>query len=307
MRILVTGDGGFVGSYLMPALAKAWPDAVLTGLDHNVDITQPVILNSAVKKIRPTHVIHLAALASIPQSFKDPQKTWSVNLQGTFNLIKAVQATSPNAVFIQIGSSDMYGAAFKQGNPVNESSPLMPLNPYAASKASADLMVYQEGMNSNLKVIRLRPFNHTGPRQGAGFVVPDFARQIVAIEQGRQEAVIHVGDLTAERDFTDVRDIVEGYLCVLKNAERLETGDVFNLASGQTYGIESILNRLLSHSAKKIEIVVDPTRLRKTEIFRVLGDASLIKQRLNWQPKITIDETLQDVLSYWRTNLPETL
>lgn len=319
--ILVTGGNGFVGQHLLTALAGYSPekchattlDAILadptqsTGSIgavewHQLDITDRQATFDLVATLKPDVIFHLAAQSHIPTSFANPELTWQVNLHGTLNLLEAAVKANPAATFINTGSSDMYGASFQAGEPVHENSPLLPLNPYAASKAAADLAAWQYAANSSLQIIRARPFNHAGPGQAVGFVLPDFAAQIARIEADLQEAVIAVGDLSAERDFLHVEDVVNAYI-QLARSNTITSGSVFNIASGQATTIANVLDLMLQSSSATIRVTQDPERLRPADIHRVCGDSSAIRSATGWAPHYSLHQLVADLLDHWRTRV----
>lgn len=298
MRILVTGATGFVGQHLLPALALRWPEAVIQGWGRDLALTDAGHVDSVIARFQPTHLIHLAGQASVPLSFADPAATYLTNVQGAVNLYQAMLTHSPAALILAVGSADPYGASFKAGEAVNEETPFQPLNPYAGSKAAAE-MVALDFAGRGLKILRLRPFNHTGPGQTDAYVVSAFARQIAAIKAGTQPARISVGALDAERDFSDVRDIVSAYIFLLENHAQLAAGDALNIGSGRSRSIESILHTLIDLCGVDISVETDPARIRPTEIRRVAADTRRINA-LGWQCQISWQQTLDDLLTYWQ-------
>jgi GDP-4-dehydro-6-deoxy-D-mannose reductase len=305
-RILITGAGGFVGRRLAAALAAKYPDAEITGLDRadktseRFDITDGPSVEAAIALHRPTHLVHLAAISSVPQSFLQPELTWRTNVFGTLSLITALQAHAPDCRMLFVSSAEIYGRSTFDGQPVKESALLQPNNPYAASKAAADIMV-REACNRGLKASIVRPFNHTGPGQSDAFVVPAFCSQIARIEKGLQPPVIEVGELNGERDFCDVRDIIDLYILIIGAGENLPLGLTLNAASGIPRRIGDILDILLSKARLPITIRQDPSRLRAVGVPRILGDAGLARQVLGWTAKVPFERTLQDTLDYWRS------
>jgi GDP-4-dehydro-6-deoxy-D-mannose reductase len=229
-----------------------------------------------------------------------PRQAWDVNLYGTMNLAEAVLRHCPQARFIFVSTSEVYGGAPNAlGVHLDETAPLEPLNPYAASKAAADLMVGQmarEGLNA----IRVRPFNHTGPGQTERFVIPAFAAQIARIEAGMQEPVICVGNLDAHRDFLDVRDVADAYLRLALSPRSFEPGLVLNLASGIARRVGDVLDQLVSMARVSIRIETDPTRLRASDTPFATGNASRIRKLLGWESRTPWSTTLADVLELWR-------
>ena len=244
-RILITGACGFVGRWLIAELRGRMPagstiiagvhasDAVGADVSRRLDVRDREAVFELVGDAQPTAVVHLAAVSSPPAARSNPRVTWDINVIGTMNLADAVLARAPLARFIFIGSSECYGGSFnKVAGPVDEDVLLDPANPYATTKAAADLLIGQMARDG-LRAVRFRPFNHTGPGQTDAFVVPAFAAQIAAIERGVQEPLLKVGNLDALRDFSDVRDIVSAYADAILRDEEIAPGSILNLASGR--------------------------------------------------------------------------
>ncbi|SCY01171.1 Nucleoside-diphosphate-sugar epimerase [Microvirga guangxiensis] len=318
MRVLVTGAGGFVGSWLLRALRSKLSSvdqvyalghtnavAIASTNESSVlcDLIDAEAISALIASIQPTCVVHLAGVTAVQDARRSPRRAWEVNLSGTMNVAEAVLRFAPRAKVIFAGTSEVYGGTFGWWDgPVDESAPLDPTNAYAASKAAADLMIGQmvrEGLNA----VRFRPFNHTGPGQSDTFVVPAFASQIARIEKGVQKPVIEVGNLDAERDFLDVRDVVAAYILALFQEVPNLYGKVFNLASGSPRRVGDILEELVSQATVPIQIRQDPARLRPSDTPVTTGDASAARGLLGWQPTIPWEVTVRDVMSYWRTSL----
>jgi GDP-4-dehydro-6-deoxy-D-mannose reductase len=304
--ILVTGAGGFVGGHLLPALRAAFPTAKLIGTGQEpdagliaLDITRRDAVRQVIAAQQPDICIHLAGIAAIGTAIADPDHAWAVNLHGTLNIADAIQAEAPHCRMIFISSAECYGASFKSGLKLDESAVLAPMNLYAATKAAADLALGAR-TGRGLRLLRLRPFNHTGPGQTEDFVVPAFAGQIARIEAGLAPPEIAVGALDSERDFLDVRDICAAYVqCVAQDAE-LPDDVILNIASGQAVKIATILEMLLARTPHNITIRQDPSRMRPVEISTAIGDASRARRLLHWQPRIPLAETLDSVLDFAR-------
>jgi GDP-4-dehydro-6-deoxy-D-mannose reductase len=312
-RILVTGASGFVGGHLRDALRMAFPAAQLsaatrgetvTGWDSAVrlDLLDPASCRAALAEARPDGVVHLAALASVAESFRDPYLTWRTNLLGTLAIADATREAAPEALFVLASSAEVYGLAFQEGRALAEDAPLRPANPYAASKAAADLAVGEMALRG-LRAVRLRPFNHTGAGQAEGFVVSAFARQVARIAAGLQEPVLRVGALDRWRDFLDVADVCAGYVAALRHADTLAPGAVFNLASGTPRHVGQILADLMRLAGIAPRIEEEPSRLRPTDVVRTEGDASAARAALGWQPLVPWESTLRAVLEGWRAQL----
>lgn len=307
--ILVTGASGFVGPHLLPALARRWPSVLHATVCrhvsqvpgnayqwHSLDIADAQQVTALVRSLRPDAVIHLAAQSHVPTSFQNPVHTWRVNLKGTLNLLESLRCYSPNTRLLYVSSSDIYGGAFGAGSPVTENAALQPLNPYAASKAAADLAAYQYAQSENLPIIRARPFNHTGPGQDERFVLSSFANQIARIERGKQPPVIETGNLAAQRDFLDVQDVINAYISILAMPLEQYRGQAYNIAAGQSVAINELLQRLLSLAHDDITIRPDPARQRPTDIPRVAANTQAIQEATGWAPAISIDAMLQRLL-----------
>ncbi|EWY41345.1 GDP-6-deoxy-D-lyxo-4-hexulose reductase [Skermanella stibiiresistens SB22] len=319
-RVLVTGGGGFVGRHLIAALDQALPPGseILAGSSSadgtkpdgwgagrvpvrvvELDITDARQVGGVIRAEQPTHLVHLAAIAAVTASNRDPRHTWNVNLSGTLNVALAVADECPGCRIAFSSSAEVYGASFKAGVPLDETAALQPVNPYASSKAAADLMLGQMALQG-LKVARLRPFNHTGPGQTEHFAIPSFAAQIARIERGLQEPVIRVGHLDSMRDFLDVQDVVAAYVATVLRADDLPVGCVMNLSSGTARRIGDMLDALLALSDTRIEVVPDPARFRPSDTPLVVGDSGKARTLLEWRPERDIDYTLASVLGYWR-------
>ena len=256
-------------------------------------------VRQALEKINPDYVFHLAAFASPAQSFKEPKETLVNNIVGQLNITKSLAEIKSSARILVVGSADEYGNIGSKYLPAGEDTPLAPASPYAVSKVAQDMLGLQFFLSGKLNVVRVRPFNHIGPRQSSAFVVPSFASQIAKLEK-EGGGVINVGNLEAWRDFTDVRDMVRAYLLVL---EKGEFGQVYNLGSGRAVKIGDILEILLSFTKVKIEVKVDKSRLRSADIKKIYCDFSKFKKQTGWQPKIPLQTTLFDTIEYERKKL----
>jgi len=294
--ILVTGASGFVGRHLMPALAAAFPHAILA--TPSIDIQDPQQVEDAVRAASPDVCVHLAAVSAIATARQDPDHAWKVNFHGTMHLAWALSQHAPDCQMLFVSTADAYGASFKAGKPLDEHAPLAPLNVYAHTKAAADFAL--GGMaGQGLRVIRLRAFNHTGPGQTADFVVPAFACQIARISAGLQPPVLEVGNLNTWRDFLDVRDVCNAYVACIARRDHLAPGTILNVASGEPRRIGDMLMALAALAGVKLEIKPDPSRIRDTDIRLACGNASRARDQLGWVPAIPWTKTLQDVLEDW--------
>ncbi len=295
--ILVTGAKGFVGRHLLPVLAERFPAAILH--PAGFDVTDAAAVAAEMQRIRPDACVHLAAVAAIPAARQNPHRAWQVNLHGTLHLAQAILAHVPDCVLLFVSTSDAYGRSFAPGTPLDEAAVLAPMNTYAATKAAADLALGAM-IEDGLRVLRIRPFNHTGPGQSADFVVAAFAAQIARIAAGRQAPVLQVGGLDPFRDFLDVRDVCAAYASCLAQADTLASGTLLNIASGTPRRIGDVLAALLALSGVTAEIATDAARLRPSDIPVAVGNADAARKLLGWSPLIPWEQTLRDVLDDWR-------
>jgi GDP-4-dehydro-6-deoxy-D-mannose reductase len=312
MRVLITGINGFVGGHLAGQLLKSgdldvWglarqPALVLPHLRGRVqfitadlnDLDQTIL---ALERARPDAIIHLAGQSNVPRSFADPAGTLQTNILAQLHLFQAVVRLRLNPVLAIVGSNEIYGQVRPEDLPLNEDTPLRPVNPYAVSKAAQDLLAYQYHVSHKLRTIRMRPFNHIGPRQSEQFVASAFAAQIARIEAGLQEPLLRVGNLAAERDFTDVRDVARAYELAVRHAE---VGRAYNIGSGRAVSIRWLLDTLLAFSERDITVAPDPSRMRPSDVPRVVCDSSRFRQATGWEPQIPLEQTLYDILEFWR-------
>ncbi len=313
-RVMVTGATGFVAGHLVEFLLNHTDAQVYaakrrrsdTSLPEHtdrvhwveMDVTDAHNVLSTVRSVRPTHLFHLAAQSFVPTSWKSPAETLSINAIGTVNLLEAIKILELDTRIQVAGSSEEYGDVRPGELPIREENPLRPLSPYAVSKVSADLAGQQYHRSFGLHVVVTRAFNHTGPGRGEVFVESNLSKQIAAIEAGGREPVMRVGNLDATRDFTDVRDIVRAYWLAL---ERGIPGEVYNICSGKALSIRELLETLLSLSTVNgIHVQSDPERMRPSDVPRLLGDCSKFRRATGWDPEIALDNTLEDLLNYWR-------
>ena len=293
MKVLVTGADGFVGTHLVRALrtrgdlveACEGPGGLL-----GLEITDAAAVLERVEQFGPASVVHLAGISSVAWSYQHPLETLQTNVLGTANLLEAVRKAAPLARVLLVGSGEEYGR-LERGSRAVETRPLAPLSPYAASKAAAE-MVGRQAVGSGLEVVLARAFNHLGPGQAAHFVIPSFARQLLAVGRGDVPPVVKVGDLTPVRDFSHVADVVEAYLLLL---ERGGPGEVYNVCSGEGLSIQQTLDALQELAGTHAQVQVDTARLRRTEIPWLVGDPGKL-ERLGWQRRRQVRQALRDVL-----------
>jgi GDP-4-dehydro-6-deoxy-D-mannose reductase len=308
-RVLITGATGFVGTLLTDAIRRRWPGWVLEprsgpleGKPRALDITDAAEVEQLVSTFRPTILIHLAAISSVAFSLKDPAQTWVVNLTGTLNLCYALKHHAPACRLLHVSSGEVYGLSLGDPRPCDEGALLQPVNPYAASKAAADILVRQLAMDG-LSTMVARPFNHTGPGQPPQFVVPSFAAQIARIERGLQPPVLKVGDLSSKRDFLDVTDVIAAYMAMLEQRQSIVAGEVFNISSGTATEIREILDWLLGLARTPIRVEADPTLMRPTVIQNMVGDNSRLMRRFGWSPQINLRACVAAILEDQRIRL----
>lgn len=315
MNVLITGITGFAGSHLAEYILAEHPGARVHGIVrwrsrmdniahltgrielHEADLKDMVSLKKALQIARPDKVFHLAAQSFVPTSWRLPAETFQINSVGQINLFEALLDLKLNPRIQIAGSSEEYGMVYADEVPMKETNPLRPLSPYAVSKVAQDLLGYQYFKSYGLRAIRTRGFNHTGPRRGDVFVTSNFAKQLAQIEKGRREPVLHVGNLDAKRDFTDVRDMVKAYWLA---TEKGEDGDVYNIGTGGTISMHQLLEMLLGLTKVKVEVKVDPDRLRPSDVQILQADPAKFRNQTGWEPAIPFEKTLRDLLDYWR-------
>jgi GDP-4-dehydro-6-deoxy-D-mannose reductase len=323
VKVLITGITGFAGSHLADYILGHHPTFEVHGTRrwrskedaadhlngrvtfHECDITDAHNMYTVIEEIKPGKIFHLAAQSYIPASWDSPAETFHTNVVGQCNLLEAIKHLQPGGydpVVVVAGSSEEYGMVAPDDLPICETTPLAPLSPYAVSKVAQDYMGYQYWRSYKIRVIRTRAFNHEGPRRGEVFVISNFCKQIAEIEREVRKPVIHVGNLDAVRDFSDVRDVVRAYWLA---TEKCQPGDVYNISSGKGWRIGQVLDMLLERSAKKrIRVAADPQRLRPSDVPILIGDSSKFRRATGWEQTIPFGKTLDDSLDYWRSRIP---
>ncbi|MBN2422259.1 GDP-mannose 4,6-dehydratase [Candidatus Woesearchaeota archaeon] len=306
MKALITGAEGFVGYYLIKELLSQGYDVTGTNIGEipentkklgiaffKLDILDRNSVKKTFNKLQPDAVFHLAAISSVKFSMDNPELTMKVNVEGTKNILEAAFGLKNNSKVLVIGSANEYG--IPESVPITEKHKLNPLSPYAESKVECEKLA-KKYAEKGLNAIIVRSFNHIGPGQSEQFVCSAFAKQIADIEKGN-EPVIKVGNLSAKRDFTDVRDVVKAYALAVK---KCDSGSPYNICSGKAFSIQEILESLLRLSKVKVEIKKDPLRMRKSDIPVLLGDNSRFSGKTGWLPEIPIEQSLKDILEFWR-------
>ncbi len=314
MRALVTGASGFVGGHLAEHLVAEgdlvvgisasgrWP-ADLAHVGRSARIERFDLIDSGEEELaellrrkQPEVIYHLAAQSNPQQSVSDPRGTWALNLGGSLNLLEAAKASGLRPRVILVSSGTCYGDPAPEFIPVREDCPYRPNNPYAASKAAADLLGVQHHLGHGTDVVIVRPFNHAGPRQSPRYVLAGLASQVADVEAGRREGV-DVGNLDVVRDFTDVRDVVRSYRLLASHGE---PGEIYNLGSGRGTRIADALEHLRSIAHKPVGVRVNPARVRPVNLAFLVADASKLRGATGWQPSFTIEQTLADMLESCR-------
>lgn len=315
MRALITGINGFVGGHLAEHLLAA-TDWHLWGAGReaalslatlhgrvtplSVDLMDANGVRQMIAAVRPNVVFHLAAQAHPPTSFRDPAGTLTTNILMQLNLFEAIRDEQIDPTILVVGTGEEYGAVRPDEIPVDEDTPLRPVSPYAVSKVAQDLLAYQYHVAHGLKTIRVRPFNHTGPRQEERYVATEFANQIARIEAGHQPPVVLVGNLDAQRDFTDVRDVARAYRLAIEYGE---PGAVYNIGSSRPIAIATLLDILVSLSQVPIDVRHDPDRMRPADVPVIACDAARFRRQTGWEPQIPLDQTLRDILDDFRARV----
>jgi GDP-4-dehydro-6-deoxy-D-mannose reductase len=312
-RALITGISGFVGSHLAELLlSKGFEVYGLcrprSKMDHiesiirklhleDADLLDSHSLYATIARIKPDYIFHLAAQSFVPTSWVSPSVTLEVNIVGSANVFEAVKQVGIDPVIQIACSSEEYGLVYPNEIPIKETNPLRPQSPYAVSKVAMDYLGYQYSCSYNMRIIRTRGFNHTGPRRGETFVTSNFAKQIAMIEKGKQDPVIKVGNLEASRDWTDVRDMVRGYLLAV---EKCDPGEVYNICTGKSVVVNDMLNMLLNMAKTRVKIEKDPARIRPSDVPILTGDNTKFVKKTGWKPEIPFPKTMKDLLNYWR-------
>ncbi len=298
MRSLITGGGGFVGKWLADHLREQGDQVV--SIDQEVEITDPTALLTALSEAAPDAVYHLAALTHVGQSWEDPLRVLEVNVIGTGAVLAAARQCGTDPRILVISSAEVYGAVTDPALlPLDEDSPTAPLTPYAASKLAAEALAAQAHLGHGQHVITVRPFNHIGPGQSPNFAVPALAKRIVEADRNRAPT-IPVGNLSARRDFTDVRDVVRAYRLLIESGR---PGTVYNVCSGRDVSIREIADGLLDLAGHALEFETDPSLVRLVEVPVLRGDPSRLSSATGWKPEIPLEQTLADVLAYWRQHV----
>lgn len=315
MKILVTGGAGFAGSHLIEELIQqGFPDIYSTSFSTpnkaslilsqdryiQVDLTDIEATATLIQELQPDWIFHLASFAYVGKSFEKAEELFSNNIQLQLSLLEAVRLHSPQSRVLTIGSAEEYGIVPDGLGPIDESFPLNPVNPYAVSKVTQDLLANSYFLSYGLNIVRARPFNHIGIRQTGDFAIPAFAKQIVAIERKEQQE-LKVGNLTGIRDFTAVKDMVRAYIVLMQKGIQ---GEVYNIGTGKGTKMSDVVEILTSLSIETIEVKEDLSRMRPLDVSVLIADNEKIRA-LGWEPREDLKETLAQVIEYWRAQSKE--
>lgn len=325
MRVLITGIAGFAGSHLANYLlngiqneqhnfdvAALQVHGIIHRHEHRIhhlrdrltlhrgDLRNALWVSELIQSVQPNMLLHLAAWSDVGGSWQQPWTTYELNIQCQLHLLEALRRWQPTCRTLIVTSNEVYGLIQPGDLPIDEETPFRPNNPYGVSKIAQDAMALQYWNSHQLPTVRARSFNHIGPGQADDFVASAFARQIAEIETGLRAPMVQVGNLEAERDFTDVRDVVRAYWLLM---HRGEAGAVYNVGSGHSYSVQYVLDTLLALSPARVEIQIDPHRLRPSDVPISLCDNRQLVAATGWQPRWQLIDTLRDLLNYWRNNV----
>ena len=290
MRALVTGGSGFVGSWLQAHLEEMGDEVIVPG--DELDVTDPVSVGSTLTTAGPDALYHLAGLAHVGQSWKEPVRFFETNAVGTLHVLDAARRCQPVPRVLVVSSAEVYGSVQPDELPLSEEAPMRPVSPYAVSKVAAEMVGLQATLGWAVPVIRARPFNHVGPGQSPAFAVPALAgRILVALRTG--SGVLRTGNLSARRDFTDVRDVVRAYRLLV---ERGEPGEVYNVCSGRDVSMEEVVSRLMAISDADLRMEADPDLMRPVDVPALRGDASRLEAATGWTAEVPLEDSLRAVL-----------
>ena len=294
MRIFLTGANGFVGTWLQEHLQDKGDEVVCISAD--LDLSEQDRIAKEMDNATPDVVMHLAAWADVATSWKDPAKVFDVNAVGTLNVLQAARQLALPPKVVLISSADVYGIVQPAELPLTELSPLRPTTPYAASKVAAEFLGLQAYLGWKLPVVTARSFTHIGPGQRDDFVVSALARRVAAAERAGDDSIV-VGNLEAERDFTDVRDVVRAYRLL---AEKGKPGETYNVCSGTSVKVADVLSFMLSLTTHPIKVKHDPSLMRQVDVPRMLGSAAKLTADTGWNPNIQLEQSMRDVFGFWQ-------
>jgi len=302
--LLIVGANGFAGRHLAEAAQDRGTRVVRATRDRRGDLTVDLLdvgsLERAIATARPTHVANLAGRASVGASWREPAGAFEVNVIGAVNVLEAVRRQQPRAHVLCVSSGEVYGGPEGSALPAREDDPLRPLNPYGASKAALEIACSLYAETRDLRIAVIRAFNQIGPGQSDSFVAADFARQIASAEQaGGQPVRLATADTAAARDFTDVRDMARAYMLVIER----ELVGTFNACSEKAMRISELIDQMAGAAGIPVEFEVDPVKLRPAEAPVLYGSAERLREATGWKPEIPLEQTLNDLLDWWRAEL----
>jgi GDP-4-dehydro-6-deoxy-D-mannose reductase len=311
VRALITGITGFAGGHLAQILLDRGDEVFgmardagqgLTHLSREikpaiVDLRDPLAVDTLLRETQPDAIYHLAGQAFVPLAWADPWMTLENNIRPQLNILEAMVRQKSGARLLIVASNEVYGRVRPDELPVKEETPLRPNNPYGVSKVAQDILGLQYFLSHGVDVIRVRAFNHIGPRQSPVFVAASFAKQLAEIEAGLVEPVLRVGNLEARRDFTDVRDVMRAYALLVQHGD---PGEAYNVGAGEAHSIQSLLDILLGYTSATVKVEPDPARMRPSDVPVIYADNSKLRTKTGWTPTCKFEDSLRQVLDYWR-------
>jgi len=318
VRALITGITGFAGGHLAQTLLDQGDEVFgmardagqgLTHLSREIrpaiiDMRDPIAVDTLLRETQPDAIYHLAGQAFVPLAWADPWMTLENNIRPQLHILQAMVRQKSRARLLIVASNEVYGRVRTDELPVKEDTPLRPNNPYGVSKVAQDILGLQYFLSHGVDVIRVRAFNHIGPRQSPVFVAASFAKQLAEIEAGLIEPVLRVGNLEAKRDFTDVRDVMRAYALLVQHGD---SGEAYNVGTGEAHSIQSLLDILLSYTNVKVKVEMDPTRMRPSDVPVIYADNSKLRAKTSWTPACKFEDSLHQVLDYWREEVKNRL
>lgn len=312
-KALIIGAAGFVGGYLTHCLKEEFdmevvvtklPHEILTNINdveiYDLNILQRDDIVELLMSVRPDYIFHLAAQSSVSVAWRNPALTVDVNVKGGLNVLDATRELFYKPRILMIGSGEEYGHIQPGETPIKESQTLRPGNIYAATKACQNMLSSIYAQAYDMQVMMVRAFNHIGPNQSPIFVVADFCKQVAEIEKGLREPTMYVGNLEAKRDFTDVRDVVRAYALLVQKGQ---PGVTYNVGSGHAVMIRDVLNMIIEESTASIQVEVDPAKIRPVDVLIIEADTTLLKETTGWEQTISLRQTIQQTLQYWRDRI----
>lgn len=316
MRALITGITGFAGGHLAQILLDRGDSVFGIARDEGYSLahlSQPIdsviadlcdinVVRHILAEVKPEAIYHLAGQAFVPTSWSSPWETFENNVLPQLNILQAMLAQGSKARLLVVASNEVYGHVSVDKLPVNEEMPMRPDNPYGVSKVAQDVLALQYHLSHGVDVLRVRAFNHIGPRQSPVFVAASFAKQIAEIEAGLREPVLHVGNLEAQRDFTDVVDVMRAYALLVEHGQ---SGEAYNVGTGRAYSIQYLLDTMLGFSTAAIRIRPDETRMRPSDTPLIYADNRKLCAQTGWRPTIKFEDSLKRVLEYWRADVKQ--